>query len=62
MASMDQVRNVPLDCKQIFQYEYMHSLSNLIGNGLRDRTSNTKGGSITVPLTSRLTGLKSAVW
>ncbi len=61
MASMDQVRNVPLDCKQIFQYKCMYSLSNLIGNGLRDRTGNTKGGSIDVPLTSCLTVLESAV-
>jgi hypothetical protein len=29
---------------------------------LKTRPGNTKGGSITVPLTSCLTGLESAVW
>jgi hypothetical protein len=29
---------------------------------LKVKSGNTKGGSITVPLTSCLTGLESAVW
>jgi hypothetical protein len=32
-----------------------------INKRVRDRPGNTKGGSITVPLTSCLTGLESAV-
>ncbi len=35
---------------------------NECGGGGRPSPGNTKGGSITVPLTSWLTGLESAVW
>ncbi len=39
-----------------------HTLLNLFHNRPNDVTGNTKGGSITVPLTSFLIGLELAVW
>jgi len=45
-----------LKLKFIATTDYLLIFSLIVGVG------NTKGGSITVPLTSCLTGLKSAVW
>ncbi len=54
--SFSSISSQPFISLPFFLSAYLSSTSR------KDTPGNTKGGSITVPLTSCLTGLKSAVW